>query len=109
MVTGAISPYVNTQIKRATESNEQANLIAHAIWGAVEAYTQGGKAGAGAVAAVTGEVGASIISQNLFGKKPEPDRSRKTDGIRAEPSSGWAGEWIIVKWRKFTINCSSYK
>ncbi|MEZ7765965.1 hypothetical protein O3795_00685 [Haemophilus parahaemolyticus] len=51
MVTGAISPYVNTQIKRATESNEQANLIAHAIWGAVEAYTQGGKAGAGAVAA----------------------------------------------------------
>ena len=109
VVTGAISPYVNTQIKRATESNEQANLIAHAIWGAVEAYTQGGKAGAGAVAAVTGEVGASIISQNLFGKKPEPDRSRKTDGIRAEPSSGWAGEWIIVKWRKFTINCSSYK
>ena len=71
MVTGAISPYVNTQIKRATESNEQANLIAHAIWGAVEAYTQGGKAGAGAVAAVTGEVGANIISQNLFGKKPE--------------------------------------
>lgn len=71
VVTGAISPYVNTQIKQATEGNEQANLIAHAIWGAVEAYTQGGKAGAGAVAAVTGEVGASIISQNLFGKKPE--------------------------------------
>ena len=71
VVTGAISPYVNTQIKQATESNEQANLIAHAIWGAVEAYTQGGKAGAGAVAAVTGEVGASIISQKIFGKKPE--------------------------------------
>ena len=71
VVTGAISPYVNTQIKQVTESNEQANLIAHAIWGAVEAYTQGGKAGAGAVAAVTGEVGASIISQKIFGKKPE--------------------------------------
>ncbi|MDY4594629.1 MAG: hemagglutinin repeat-containing protein [[Pasteurella] aerogenes] len=52
VVTGAISPYINTEIKQATEGNTEANLIAHAIWGAVEAYTQGGKAGAGAAAAV---------------------------------------------------------
>ncbi len=71
MAAGAISPYINTEIKKATEGNKVANLIAHAVWGAVEAYTQGGKAGTGAVAAVTGEVGANIISKNLFGKESE--------------------------------------
>ncbi|WP_428981803.1 VENN motif pre-toxin domain-containing protein [Mannheimia indoligenes] len=64
-------PYINTEIKQATEGNEQANLIAHALWGAVEAYTQGGNAGAGAAAAVTGEVGAKLISEQVFGKSPE--------------------------------------
>ena len=71
MAAGAISPYINTEIKKATEGNKVANLIAHAVWGAVEAYTQGGKAGTGAVVAVTGEVGANIISKNLFGKESE--------------------------------------
>ena len=93
VVTGAISPYLNTQIKQATESNEQANLIAHAIWGAVEAYTQGGKAGAGAVAAVTGEVGASIISQKIFGKKPEnlTEAEKQTVSELSQVASGLAG------------------
>ena len=107
VAAGAISPYINTEIKKATEGNKVANLIAHAVWGAVEAYTQGGKAGTGAVAAVTGEVGANIISKNLFGK--ESENLTETDCIGTHSGSGWVGEWIIVKWRKFTINCSSYK
>ena len=105
MAAGAISPYINTEIKKATEGNKVANLIAHAVWGAVEAYTQGGKAGTGAVAAVTGEVGANIISKNLFGK--ESENLTETDCIGTHSGSGWVGEWIIVKWRKFPINSPS--
>lgn len=93
VVAGAISPYINTEIKQATEGNEQANLIAHAIWGAVEAYTQGGKAGAGAAAAVTGEVGANIISQSLFGKEPKnlTEAEKKTVSELSQVAAGLAG------------------
>ncbi|HGO5822640.1 TPA: VENN motif pre-toxin domain-containing protein [Mannheimia haemolytica] len=93
VVTGAISPYINTQIKRETEDNAEANLIAHALWGAVEAYSQGGKAGAGAVAAVTGEVGANIISQNLFGKEPEnlTEAEKRTVSELSQVAAGLAG------------------
>ncbi|QLB18415.1 hypothetical protein A6B41_02615 [Mannheimia granulomatis] len=93
VAAGAISPYINTEIKKATEGNEAANLIAHAVWGAVEAYTQGGKAEAGAVAAVTGEVGASIIAQNLFGKKPEnlTEAEKRTVSELSQVAVGLAG------------------
>ncbi|MEG9498218.1 hemagglutinin repeat-containing protein [Mannheimia indoligenes] len=93
VVAGAISPYINTEIKKATEGNEAANLIAHAIWGAVEAYTQGGKAGTGAVAAVTGEVGANIIAQNLFGKESEnlTEAEKRTVSELSQIAAGLAG------------------
>ncbi|WP_165888222.1 hemagglutinin repeat-containing protein [Mannheimia granulomatis] len=93
VIAGAASPYINTEIKQATEGNEQANLIAHAIWGAVEAYTQGGKAGTGAVAAVTGEVGADIIARNLFGKKPEnlTEAEKRTVSELSQVAAGLAG------------------
>ncbi|EXI62121.1 hypothetical protein MHD_11235 [Mannheimia granulomatis] len=93
VVAGAISPYINTEIKKATQDNEAANLIAHAVWGAVEAYTQGGKAGAGAVAAVTGEVGANIIAQNLFGKEPEnlTEAEKQTVSELSQVAAGLAG------------------
>ncbi|HDL5700006.1 TPA: VENN motif pre-toxin domain-containing protein [Mannheimia haemolytica] len=93
VVTGAISPYINTEIKQATEGNTEANLIAHALWGAVEAYAQGGKAGAGAVAVVTGEVSANIISQNLFGKEPEnlTEAEKRTVSELSQVAAGLAG------------------
>ncbi|QLB45117.1 hemagglutinin repeat-containing protein [Mannheimia pernigra] len=93
VIAGAASPYINTQIKRETEGNTEANLIAHALWGAVEAYAQGGKAGAGAVAAVTGEVGANIISQNLFGKEPEnlTEAEKRTVSELSQVAAGLAG------------------
>ncbi|WP_346556664.1 VENN motif pre-toxin domain-containing protein [Mannheimia haemolytica] len=93
VITGAISPYINTQIKQATEGNTEANLIAHALWGAVEAYTQGGKAGTGAVAAVTGEVGAKLISEQVFGKKPEnlTEAEKRTVSELSQVAAGLAG------------------
>ncbi|QTM00724.1 hemagglutinin repeat-containing protein [Mannheimia sp. ZY171111] len=93
VIAGAVSPYINTGIKQATEGNTEANLIAHAIWGAVEAYTQGGKAGAGAAAAVTGEVGANIIAKNLFGKEPEnlTEEEKRTVSELSQVAAGLAG------------------
>ncbi|WP_171023765.1 hemagglutinin repeat-containing protein [Mannheimia varigena] len=93
VVAGAISPYINTEIKQATEGNEQANLIAHALWGAVEAYTQGGNAGAGAAAAVMGEVGAKLISEQVFGKTPEnlTEAEKKTVSELSQVAAGLAG------------------
>ncbi|QLB16199.1 hypothetical protein A6B40_00660 [Mannheimia varigena] len=93
VIAGAASPYINTQIKQETEGNEAANLIAHALWGAVEAYTQGGKAGAGAAAAVTGEVGANIISQSLFGKTSEnlTEAEKRTVSELSQVAAGLAG------------------
>lgn len=62
---------MNTQIKNATAGNDTANLVAHALWGAVEAYSQRGNASSGAIAAVTGEVGAGLISEKVLGKSAE--------------------------------------
>lgn len=92
-IAGAISPYINTEIKKATEGNEATNLVAHALGGAVEAYTQGGKAGTGAVAAVTGEVGANIIAKNLFGKEPEnlTEAEKRTVSELSQVAAGLAG------------------
>ncbi|HHW7569143.1 VENN motif pre-toxin domain-containing protein [Mannheimia glucosida] len=93
VITGAVSPYINTEIKQATEGNTEANLIAHALWGAVEAYAQGGKAGAGAVAAVTGEVGAKLISEQVFDKSPEnlTEAEKQTVSELSQVAAGLAG------------------
>ncbi|MEG9482403.1 hemagglutinin repeat-containing protein [Mannheimia sp. HC-2023] len=93
VIAGGASPYINTQIKHETQGNEAANLIAHGLWGAVEAYTQGGKAGAGAAAAVTGEVGAKLISEQVFGKTPEnlTEAEKKTVSKLSQVAAGLAG------------------
>ncbi|WP_289333207.1 VENN motif pre-toxin domain-containing protein [Mannheimia haemolytica] len=59
----------------------------------MEAYAQGSKAGAGAVAAVTGEMGANIISQNLFGKEPEnlTEAEKRTVSELSQVAAGLAG------------------
>ncbi|MFA9500928.1 EndoU domain-containing protein [Mannheimia sp. E30BD] len=56
-------------------------------------YAQGGKAGAGAVAAVTGEVSANIISQNLFGKEPKnlKEAEKRTVSELSQVAAGLAG------------------
>ena len=69
---GAVSPYLNKLIKEQTGDNKEANLIAHAVLGAVEAHITGNNAAAGAVGALTAEAAAPLIMQTLYGtEKPE--------------------------------------
>lgn len=58
-----------------------------------EIYTQGGKAGAGAAAAVMGEVGAKLISEQVFGKTPEnlTEAEKKTVSELSQVAAGLAG------------------
>ena len=70
IVTSALSPEINHQIKLATEGSPMANKVAHAVWGAVEAYSANQNAAAGAGGALAGEVMADVIAKDLYGKKP---------------------------------------
>ena len=70
IVTSALSPEINHQIKLATEDSPMANKVAHAVWGAVEAYSANQNAAAGAGGALAGEVMADVIAKDLYGKKP---------------------------------------
>ncbi|MBS7064509.1 MAG: VENN motif pre-toxin domain-containing protein, partial [Haemophilus parainfluenzae] len=54
----------------ATEGSPMANKVAHAVWGAVEAYSANQNAAAGAGGALAGEVMADVIAKELYGKKP---------------------------------------
>ena len=70
IVTSALSPEINHQIKLATEGSPMANKVAHAVWGAVEAYSANQNAAAGAGGALASEVMADVIAKELYGKKP---------------------------------------
>ena len=75
MVASGLSPAVNNQIKKATTDakgnvNTALNLTAHALWGAVEAYSANQNAAAGAGGALASEVMADVIAKELYGKKP---------------------------------------
>ncbi|MDG4952729.1 VENN motif pre-toxin domain-containing protein [Actinobacillus equuli] len=63
---GMASPYLNKLIKKETEGNTEANLIAHAVLGAVEAHVTGNNAVAGAVGALTAEAAAPEIMKVLY-------------------------------------------
>ena len=67
IVTSALSPEINNQIKLATEGSPMANKVAHAVWGAVEAYSANQNAAAGAGGALAGEATAEIIAR-AYGK-----------------------------------------
>jgi len=58
------------EYKLATEGSPMANKVAHAVWGAVEAYSANQNAAAGAGGALAGEVMADVIAKELYGKKP---------------------------------------
>ena len=67
-LAGASAPWVAEQIKIQTGDNETARLISHAILGAVVAELQGNSGLAGGAGAVTGELAAKIIREQLYGK-----------------------------------------
>ena len=70
-VAGGLSPYVNAKIKELTKDNDEANIAAHALWGAIEAQAGGNNALAGATAAASGEMAAKLLTQQIYGKEPQ--------------------------------------
>ena len=77
-LAGASAPWVAEQIKKHTGHADEngnwktddvaGNLISHAILGAVVAELQGNSGLAGGAGAVTGELAADIIREQLYGK-----------------------------------------
>ncbi|MDP8162410.1 hemagglutinin repeat-containing protein [Pasteurella skyensis] len=68
-IVGGLSPYANKFIKEQTGDNQTANIMAHAVLGAIEAQATGNSALAGAAGAVSAEVTAKLITEKLY-KKP---------------------------------------
>ncbi|QLB42332.1 VENN motif pre-toxin domain-containing protein [Mannheimia pernigra] len=68
---GLLSPYANKLIKEQTTNadgsiNKEANLMAHAVLGALEAHITGNNAAAGAIGAFTAEAAAPYLMQALY-------------------------------------------
>lgn len=101
-VVGGVSPYANYAIKEATtnqitgEVDTQANLIAYALLGAIEAYATGNNATAGAAGTVSGELAAKIITEQLYQKTPEQltEAQKQTVTALSQLASGLAGGLI---------------
>ena len=98
---GGLSPYANYAIKEATTDkdgnvNTEANLMAHALLGAVEAYATGNNATAGAAGAIGGELAAKIITEQLYQKIPEQltEAQKQTVTTLSQLASGLAGGLI---------------
>lgn len=93
--------YANYAIKEATTDknnnvNLEANLMAHALLGAIEAYATGNNAAAGAAGAVSGELAAKVISEQLYQKSPEQltEAQKQTVSTLSQLASGLAGGLI---------------
>ncbi|OBX06840.1 hypothetical protein QV08_09105 [Gallibacterium salpingitidis] len=100
-IVGGLSPYINHQIKEATTDkdgnvNLEANLMAHALLGAIEAYATGNNAAAGAAGAVSGELAAKLITEQLYQKSPEQltEAQKQTVSALSQLASGLAGGLI---------------
>ena len=91
VVAGTLSPYINTEIKKATEGNDTANILAHGVWGAMEAASQGGSALGGAAAAMTGEAGAKLLAEQLYGQSNPEHLSTEQKQTLSELSQVLAG------------------
>jgi filamentous hemagglutinin len=65
-LSGAASPYLAEQIHKLTEGNPEAQAMAHAVVGAVASYASGNSALAGAAGAVSGEVMAKLVMNQLY-------------------------------------------
>ncbi len=66
-IGGAAAPYLAQTVKDMTDGDATANLMAHAVLGAVIARAGGNSALAGATGAVAAEVTARLIREELYG------------------------------------------
>ncbi|WP_261666541.1 hemagglutinin repeat-containing protein [Erwinia mallotivora] len=69
-IAGGAAPYLAEEIHKLTEGNPEAQAMAHAVVGAVVAQASGNSALAGAAGAVSGELMAKLVMEQLYpGKK----------------------------------------
>ncbi|WP_460062192.1 hemagglutinin repeat-containing protein [Pseudomonas sp. H2_H09] len=66
-LAGAAAPYLAQTVKKMTAGDPNANLMAHAVLGAVLARAGGNSALAGAAGAVAAEKTAQLIKESLYG------------------------------------------
>ncbi|MDG2944689.1 hemagglutinin repeat-containing protein [Bisgaard Taxon 10/6] len=93
-----LSPYANNLIKTYTtdesgQVNTTANLMAHAMLGALEAYATGNHAAAGAAGAITSEVAAKLITEQLYHTEPDKltDDQKQVVATLSQVTAGLAG------------------
>ena len=83
-IAGGLSPYAAEQIKAYTKGNDTANVLAHAVWGAIAAEMSGNSAAAGAAGAAGGELAARYLVSQLYpGVKPEDLTEEQKQNISA--------------------------
>ncbi|BBH31958.1 hemagglutinin repeat-containing protein [Pseudomonas sp. St290] len=90
IVGGGAAPYLAQAVKQLTEGDDTANLMAHAVLGAVLAKAQGGSALAGAAGATAGE----LIARQLYpGKSSDQltDAEKQTVAALSTLAGGLSG------------------
>ncbi|CAH5764675.1 contact-dependent inhibition effector tRNA nuclease [Escherichia coli] len=92
-LAGGLNPAVAQLIKQATGDNREANLMAHAVWGALAAQLSGNNAASGAVGAFSGELAARYIIDNYYGGRTDnlSEQERQQISMLATIASGIAG------------------
>ena len=90
-VAGGVSPLMAQTIKAYTTNpdgttNTAANLMAHAVWGAVAAQMSGGNAAAGAGGAFSAELAARYITENYYNAKTPEEIRKLSESDRQEIS-----------------------
>ncbi|HHY1604054.1 TPA: contact-dependent inhibition effector tRNA nuclease [Escherichia coli] len=92
-LAGGLNPAVAQLIKQATGDNREANLMAHAVWGALAAQLGGNNAASGAAGAFSGELAARYIIDNYYGGRTDnlSEQERQQISMLATIASGIAG------------------
>ena len=92
-IVGGLSPYANKFIKEQTGDNQTANLMAHAMLGAIEAKATGNNALAGATGAVGSEITAKLITEKLYNKPVSEltEKEKETVSTLSQIAGGLAG------------------
>jgi len=85
VASNALAPYAAQLIgqkfdgNHGSDPNAAAQLLSHALLGAVLAEVNGGSAGGGALAGATGEVAAQVLTKALYGTDAKPNDLSEQD------------------------------
>ncbi|MCX2194259.1 hemagglutinin repeat-containing protein [Pantoea agglomerans] len=93
-ISGAASPYLAQKIHDLTEDNPEAQAMAHAVVGPVASYASGNSGLAGAAGAVSGELMAKLVMNQLYPGKTVSDLSeteKQTVSALGTLAAGLAG------------------